>query len=670
MQNSLSVYISIFLVLFCSSCVPESKKILTSVDLNPGDPMFQKIMDHEYAQEIDSLFDYFSHENPTYRYLVARSMASLKTEGSLDSLYKLLDDPVLKVRYMAAYAIGQIGSEQSESALLDAFRQKDTMSVDNIANAAILEALGKLGKKRLAGLLVNSKGYRNTDTLLHRGKTKSLYQFALRGIHNEEISSYLVSILRNKELDNETRLYAAHSLSRTKDLNIETIKFQIAEIFTEEEDKQIKMALALALSHTNDKEIQTILLNQLDSEDDPRVKINIIRALVNYDYIESAEKITELIKGPDQQVAIAACQFLYRNGIKEDVRLYRLISKEDLDWQVKAELLKAINKLLPYYFTKTLNASRWQIQELIRNEADTLVISHYLRSLSHDPAAYEWIISFLNKHNNSQLNTAGLETLKSILADENFNGTFKNYAPYHRRKILEYIMTSIESGDEGEVGMSAEIIADPNTLITEYIDSTEFLFKAKEKLNNPAQIESIHALDRAIAAIRGVKNANLTTVEGSKLPYWSLLNEFDSETKLIVKTNKGNFTIDLFMEHCPGTVLNFLQLSKDNYFDNKIFHRVVPNFVIQTGSPRSDNYGGMDYVINSELGPEYYNDDCYVGMASAGNHTESAQWFVTLSPTPHLDGKYTIFGKIIEGKDVVQNIELGDTILDIIINKL
>ena len=92
--------------------------------------------------------------------------------------------------------------------------------------------------------------------------------------------------------------------------------------------------------------------------------------------------------------------------------------------------------------------------------------------------------------------------------------------------------------------------------------------------------------------------------------------------------------------------------------------------MIQTGSPRGDNYGGADYVISSEVGPRHYDDEGYVGMASAGYHTESTQWFVTHSPTPHLDGNYTLFGKISEGMNVVHDIQVGDQITDVIITDL
>ena len=90
-----------------------------------------------------------------------------------------------------------------------------------------------------------------------------------------------------------------------------------------------------------------------------------------------------------------------------------------------------------------------------------------------------------------------------------------------------------------------------------------------------------------------------------------------------------------------------------------------PNFVIQTGCPRGDGYGTLNKFLRSELPPLRYDQQGYVGMASSGNHTESTQFFITHSPTLHLDGNYTIFAKVISGMDVVHRIELGDLIENI-----
>ena len=660
----------VILAITIFACVPESKKILTEVDINVSDPIFQSIMDHQYKEELDSILKYFNDENPTYRYLAARAFASFQEEKALDSLNVLLDDPVLKVRSMAAYSIGQIGKNNSEKDLLAGFRQRDTMSVDNSANGAILEAIGKLGNKNLADFMVNAEGYRDNDTLLLQGRAKSLYRYALRGITSPTVTDLAVKSVRNYKYDNTTRLFAANYLARANDLDIEKVKFQIAEAFVDENNVNIKMALASALRHTSDKEIQTTLLNQLELDQDYRIKCNIIRTLSNYDYINSAEKITGLIKDKNIHIARSAVAFLDQKGIKEDVLVYRQIAKDSLPWQVKADLYTTINNLLPYYYSKTVNATRWHIQKLIESEEDTLALAHYIRSLGNDPGSYQYLLKFAEENNNTLTNTAIIETLGQILASDNFNGTFQGYSRFHRRKILEVLQTALTTKDEGMVGAAADAIANPNTFLTDLIDSTEFLFEAKSSLSNPAQIESIHAIDRAIGRLRGVTKPKLTKTEGSKLPNWSVLNEYNNKTHVIVKTTQGAFTIELYMNEAPGSVFNFLELSKRDYYDDKIFHRVVPNFVIQTGSPRGDNYGGENYVIKSDVPPLSYADEGYVGMASAGLHTESTQWFVTHSPTLHLDGKYSIFGKVVDGMNVIHKIQVGDKILDIIISNI
>jgi cyclophilin family peptidyl-prolyl cis-trans isomerase/HEAT repeat protein len=132
-----------------------------------------------------------------------------------------------------------------------------------------------------------------------------------------------------------------------------------------------------------------------------------------------------------------------------------------------------------------------------------------------------------------------------------------------------------------------------------------------------------------------------------------------------VTTSKGQFTITLFANEAPMTVDNFVTLAQRKYFDNVVFHRVVPNFVIQTGDPRGDGNGGPGYAIRCEINSEEY-DRGAVGMALSGKDTGGSQWFVTHSPQPHLDGGYTVFGRV-PARDlpVVDAIARGDRIVSI-----
>ena len=662
--------LKITFVLTCiliGSCVPESKKILTEVDIQSTDPVFRGIVEHEYAKRLDSLLPFLSHNDPTYRYLASRAFSSFQDKKAIDSLAILLDDPIIKVRAMAAYSIGQMRSEDAEEELIKGFRQRDTMSIDNSANAEILEAIGKLGSKEMASFISSAKGYRDSDTLLIEGQLKSLYQFSLRNIISPDIIAHAVKAVRNRDLTTTARLYAAHCLARPKKLNIEKYKFQIAETFVNENNVHIKMALATALKHSSDKEIQNILLDQLDLDLDYRVKCNLIRSLKSYDYITTIEKILLLLESDNEHLAICACEYLEEKGLKEDAIVYRQIAGRNLSGRVKARLYQAIMANLPYYYSKTKNATRWQIKHLLDDEEDVFLINGYLSALGNDPESYELIVKYLEDKNDPVILTAGIDALGKILRHEEFILIYKSFSAYHRRKILDFIKAQMESGDEGIIGSAANIIASEESELKPLIDSLEFLMEAKQKLKIPGQIESVHSIERALAYLRGVSTPNLSKTESNKSPDWSLVNNHEETIKALVKTEKGVIDIELYLIKAPGAVLNFIELANSDFFDGKIFHRVVPNFVIQTGSPRGDNYGGKDYVISSNVAQAYYDDEGYVGMASAGLHTESTQWFITHSPTPHLDGKYTIFGKVESGMEVVHDIHPGDKILDIII---
>jgi cyclophilin family peptidyl-prolyl cis-trans isomerase len=133
-----------------------------------------------------------------------------------------------------------------------------------------------------------------------------------------------------------------------------------------------------------------------------------------------------------------------------------------------------------------------------------------------------------------------------------------------------------------------------------------------------------------------------------------------------VTTSKGSFTIEFLPEAAPLTVDNFVQLALRNYYRNVTIHRVVPNFVIQDGDPRGDGNGGPGYQIRCEINEVPY-DRAAVGMALSGKDTGGSQWFVTHSPQPHLDGGYTVFGRVIAGMDVVDKIVRGDVIQSITI---
>jgi cyclophilin family peptidyl-prolyl cis-trans isomerase/HEAT repeat protein len=132
----------------------------------------------------------------------------------------------------------------------------------------------------------------------------------------------------------------------------------------------------------------------------------------------------------------------------------------------------------------------------------------------------------------------------------------------------------------------------------------------------------------------------------------------------LLQTERGLITIAFDHARAPVTVENFVSLVRAKFFDGIAFHRVVPNFVVQDGCPRGDGWGGPGTMIPCE-----YNDHPYetgtVGMALSGKDTGGSQWFITLSPQPRLEGRYTVFGVVTRGMDVAERIMPGDRILKV-----
>jgi peptidyl-prolyl cis-trans isomerase B (cyclophilin B) len=137
-----------------------------------------------------------------------------------------------------------------------------------------------------------------------------------------------------------------------------------------------------------------------------------------------------------------------------------------------------------------------------------------------------------------------------------------------------------------------------------------------------------------------------------------------------IHTEKGVMKVKFFEEDAPGTVTNFVKLSKEGFYDGLTFHRVIPNFVIQGGCPKGTGAGGPGYKIKCETsGNNQYHDRGVLSMAHAGKDTGGSQFFVCHSRdnTSHLDRQHTCFGKVYEGLDVIDQIRQGDVIDKIVI---
>ncbi len=133
-----------------------------------------------------------------------------------------------------------------------------------------------------------------------------------------------------------------------------------------------------------------------------------------------------------------------------------------------------------------------------------------------------------------------------------------------------------------------------------------------------------------------------------------------------IETERGNLVLELFARDVPMTVNNFVFLARDGFYDGLTFHRVIPGFVAQGGCPIGDGTGNPGYQFDDEFS-EHTHVTGALSMANSGANTNGCQFFITYTPQPHLDGKHSVFGQLIEGIDILEIIESGDVITRITI---
>ena len=133
-----------------------------------------------------------------------------------------------------------------------------------------------------------------------------------------------------------------------------------------------------------------------------------------------------------------------------------------------------------------------------------------------------------------------------------------------------------------------------------------------------------------------------------------------------IETNRGEIELDFYPQYAPKTVNNFVFLAREGFYDGVTFHRVIPDFVIQGGDPTGTGRGGPGYRFEDEVaGNPLKHERGVMSMANAAPGTNGSQFFITHSPQPHLNGKHTVFGKVVHGLEVVDAIQQGDRMVHV-----
>jgi cyclophilin family peptidyl-prolyl cis-trans isomerase/HEAT repeat protein len=664
MKYRVAVYLSLLLLtVYGSACMPYQEEEFIDVSIDLRDTVIQEIYTFQNRQQTDSLLSYFSHRNPAYRYHAAVAFGSIKAKPAIDTLASLLKDRVDAVRAGAAYALGQIGDVAAEPYLIEAFDRYDTIGRYAKANRAILEAIGKCGTPGKLVLLSTVSTYTPRDTALLEGQAWGIYRYALRDIISPEGTRRMVELATNEEYPIRVRLIAANYLYRARNIQLDsTVATKIARIIANEEDPRHQMALAIGLGKTGSPTALDALINLYNVENDYRVRCNILRGLGNFGYAEVQETAMAALHHPNTHISIRAAQYFLDHGIPQDATAYWRMTRDSLPWQSQVMLYAATLRHLPGYYADYRDAINSQLRNRFRRSTSPFEQILILEALT------EWPWNFRNIHNigfraeTPIVREAAVRALATVSADPRNTPGFSSRRI--TRELAYYFREAIESGDPAMMGPAAEALTQSGRNFRRELNDLDFLENAIVAVDPTRDFSTHRSLKKALYFLESNENPPPEEMPFKSID-WSLLTASTIEPMVLIHTTKGVIHVRLLPKIAPATVSNFLQLIGSGYYQEKYFYRVVPNFVIQGAA--SLTHDPVGFTIRSELPPVHFDEGGLVGMASSGNHTESTQFFITHSPALHLDGNYTIFGRVTDGMEVVHKIQEGDQIETIII---
>lgn len=679
---------SFFFVLFFSfllgtACTPDKmeeppKKLEKFIKRNVfhSDTLLQKIYDAANRRDAETVATFLSHPEEKYRKHAALTFASLQDSSFLMPLLELLNDEKSSVRQAAATAIGQFWATSSEKLLIEKTTQLQASgNYDVNVQQRLLEAIGKSATQKGLQFLA-LKSYEN-DTL-RVGQAIGIYRAATKPKANERVMSdsatlLMLDFLTPPKQNYTVRLMASAYFARLAAQVIpqgeeDSIQIKKRNDFFEilknkaDNDSQlfVRSNAVQALGAIKTKENEDLLISILNKTgENYLVKISAIRALGQFDDSPKIKKaIGNYIDTKNPNLQIVASETLKNLARLTDYKLYLEWIEKTNNYKTRANLFAGAIKT-----ERKENIASQKAIFVLDSSKNVYEKMALLQALSENLQNMDLILDTLQTTQNHLLRTAATEAILNISANLLSNSAQK-MSSKQKEQLSKGFEFAINSGDVGAMALAANaFMTDEFKKIYKYkINSlTKLLIEARKKLVLPKEIETYQEISKTIEFYTGKATQNPPPPPTKEID-WKLINTLNARNTIILNTNKGEIIVSLFTEEAPATVASFVTLAGTGFFNKKKFHRVVPNFVVQGGDPRGDGWGSIDYTIRSEFSTFYYDDEGYLGMASAGKDTESCQFFITNSPTPHLDGRYTIFGKVINGMDVVHKLEVGDYI--------
>jgi len=599
---------------------------------------------------------------------------------------QLLGDPDPEIRARAAVAVGRIGGDHYARALLDNLRDSvakaaeakyfaagligDTILFDSVFQLARSKTTAREAAVEALGRIANSEQAPRLTLFLDDPDSRVVYQAMLAMLRAEEWSEaekmagiglttanrrikygavYALSRAGRPEgrelyrslitdADPEYRMLAYRGLGRMADSS--SVK-QIAGGLNDADDRVVAAAM-YALEKLGDLGAMFIGQKLPDLKDEKLVTLG-LDILGRHSAVKNVSKIIRdfLEKDNRDNVLASAVGALLRIEGVEGLQAIDRNIKQPTVYQKQA-MAEGMAEIEP-------SAAKARLMPLF-NDEEPSVRAAALESLCRVDSA------------------GALDYLQTGLADDDFvvTATAVEIAAARDIKSLAPDIADIylTRRDVMEDDLKRAIIAAWDTYGSETGHDSLVIASLEEGCNDEWFVVRQEASE-VLYEHYGIDRRNQvssarTTIE--KRNFRDKFYRYEKNPRTVLSTSRGEIVIELLYDTAPKAVNNFIALAEKGFYDSLQFHRVIPNFVVQDGCPRGDGWGGPGYAIRCEYTRQPYTTGA-VGMATSGKDSGGSQYFITLSPQPHLDARYTLFGRVVSGMDIVKEIVRGDTII-------
>lgn len=680
-------------------------RTLIAQDFSEEEKQIYIYRDTRSLGENNELIEYLGSKNNNLVIKSLYALADIADSNTVESIAGILISTHNKdKKSAAAFALGQIPCDKSKHLLLKALRYENDPEVV----CSIIDALGKIGDENSLAVIL---GYNNSDNTVAKATALAIARFAVRNIKTKEGTAFLKNIVTAAP-DLEALRYTAYALYRIRGKTLlAPLRDNIIEL-TKNNDPYVRMWSFSALGYAADIGDVNYAIASLEKEEDWRVKVNILSSLPLYKKISESvlnEKLVNTLTNryddanPNVRhtaLRVTALLFSELNESNQNLQTVRqrlewfFPPDKAVEWQdkceailaygtifkddVKHELLLKMSEtenedLIPYIIksfqffkdgmvynelTDSVGKRVQRYNEIHKQDFGDMVQDATLAKVYR---AYVEVLSVLK----NKVNKKNQEKIMLILT---------NFTASKDPSILDICFTALKDSIYSDLRNNIKMVLlmdykdlvypkDKDAMILFIKEFGELKMKEaenilRENLNSPSY-DICKSSANALKKITG-KDYAFTTKHRTDFD-WEFIKTMDRKKFAILKTEKGNIKIKLLPEVALFSVLNFIRLAEKNFYDKTSFHRVVPNFVIQSGDPQNNGYGGPDYSIRFEFSPLRFERGIF-GMASEGRDTEGSQFFIMHSPHYHLDGRYTVFGEVVEGMEVVDNIAFSDVL--------